>query len=461
MTTNKYRSRYCIIRGLIQVMVVAFSCLAAIGCRNLLDNAELPSGVQDARAIKSYEGAIAMYSGMTREFANMYGGTNSGSAESSFLTIASGLLSDELIYVTSGSEAWGGWLGHLDARILSDESDTYISGDGLFPRVNKFRVNSAELRSIIRKYASHIPSEIISTLYVYEALSEIILAEMYCSGIPLSRIDFEDNYTLTHGFSLDEVYKHALILLDSGAGYSQDNAQLESFIRLLKARAYLGQGRINEANATVSEVPTSYRYNLSFNSTDRKFVPVATRRIGDNEGSNGLPYVSSLDPRTRLPALTNPISPMTIGTGIEARLIEAEAYLLEENPEWLLRLNSLRTSCTDAAICPVPSPAGEGDVSGLSLLSDPATGPLLNQTSTDLRSRLNLVFRERAYWLFLTARRQGDLRRLVRNYGYDQSEVYPVGEYRAAAYGSAINIPVPIEEQITNRLYTGCNNRYE
>jgi hypothetical protein len=71
-----------------------------------------------------------------------------------------------------------------------------------------------------------------------------------------------------------------------------------------------------------------------------------------------------------------------------------------------------------------------------------------------------LLFNERAYWLFLTGHRQGDLRRLVRNYGRSQETVYPTGVYYGGLgfYGSDVDLPIPATEQV-NPYYSGCFNR--
>jgi len=51
--------------------------------------------------------------------------------------------------------------------------------------------------------------------------------------------------------------------------------------------------------------------------------------------------------------------------------------------------------------------AGSGGVAELAALTDPGTA----------EARVDLLFRERAFWFFLTGHRQGDLRRLIRQYG--------------------------------------------
>jgi hypothetical protein len=75
-------------------------------------------------------------------------------------------------------------------------------------------------------------------------------------------------------------------------------------------------------------------------------------------------------------------------------------------------------------------------------------------------ARVSLLFRERAFWLFLTGHRQGDLRRLVRQYHRPQAAVYPVG---TGTYGGtsrqAVDMPIPWKERERNPLFTGCLSR--
>ncbi len=75
------------------------------------------------------------------------------------------------------------------------------------------------------------------------------------------------------------------------------------------------------------------------------------------------------------------------------------------------------------------------------------------------------MFTERAFWLFGTGHRLGDLRRLVRWYGRDQSVVFPVGTFLNGAgvgqypiYGTATNFPIPVGEK-SNPNFHGCLDR--
>jgi starch-binding outer membrane protein, SusD/RagB family len=62
--------------------------------------------------------------------------------------------------------------------------------------------------------------------------------------------------------------------------------------------------------------------------------------------------------------------------------------------------------------------------------------------------------------MWLTAHRLGDLRRLVRQYGRDQADVFPNGTYwrEGLQYGSDVNFPIYVDEN-NNPNFTGCLNR--
>ncbi|GBD32683.1 hypothetical protein HRbin33_01657 [bacterium HR33] len=118
---------------------------------------------------------------------------------------------------------------------------------------------------------------------------------------------------------------------------------------------------------------------------------------------------------------------------MEARLIVAENQLRTGDVAgWLGILNSLRNT-----------------VPGLDPLADPGDGA----------SRVDLHFRERAFWLFGTAHRLGDLRRLVRQYGRDAERVFPTGPYfKGGSYGPDVNLPIPFDEE-NNPQFSQCLDR--
>jgi hypothetical protein len=123
---------------------------------------------------------------------------------------------------------------------------------------------------------------------------------------------------------------------------------------------------------------------------------------------------------------------------VEARLIEAEAALAAGNAQGALDiLNTLRSTAALLSL--------RGYAAG-------SLPPLALQATKD--AQVNQLFKERAYWLFLTSHRLGDLRRLVRQYGRTVNSVFPNGTYfKGGVYGTDVALPVPQSEQ-NNPNYT-------
>jgi hypothetical protein len=285
---------------------------------------------------------------------------------------------------------------------------------------------------------------------------------LFCSGIPLSTLDYKGDYTLAEGSSTEDVYRHAVALFDTALTLSADSARILNLARVGKARALLELGEYSNAAAAVADVPDGYRYDVSYTAVDgakaNNFAWIQpgilwNLTVANREGGNGLDYRSSGDPRTATsdvgqnqngatlfyPDKYSPdgSSSIVLADWVEAQLIEAEASLQGGDVEgWLAKLNRLRETAV--------SPA-------LSDTTDPGT----------LDSRVDLIFRERAFWLFLTGHRQGDMRRLIRQYGRAAGQVYPVGAYPSGGkiYGSDVTTPIPAVERSLNSRFTGCAGR--
>ena len=182
--------------------------------------------------------------------------------------------------------------------------------------------------------------------------------------------------------------------------------------------------------------------------------------LADNEGVNGLPFRSAMDPRVpwyRDPAQqwgfveTIPLykskrhyafsAPVPLATGVEARLIEAEAAL-QTGGNWLGILNDLRAEV--GTLMPGMFPGYDVVNPTLSPLTDPGTEA----------GQRALLFEERAFWLFGTGHRLGDLRRLVREYGLNQADVYPTGDYfKSGPFGVDVVWPLDFDEEGNNPNY--------
>ena len=241
----------------------------------------------------------------------------------------------------------------------------------------------------------------------------------------------------------------------------------------------IGESISPAAAAAVAGVPTTFQYNYQHSVTTTRqnngdwglTVSVGRFGVADREGGVGLPFQSdggvnalgpAADPRvadtvasrggdnTGFDGATvqfvqmkypDRASPATIADGVEARLIEAEATLKAGNAAGALTiLNALRS---DGAL--------------LALRGYPANSlpPLTLQVGT--AAQVDQLFKERAYWLFLTSHRLGDLRRLIRQYGRTANSVFPNGPYfkQGGVYGTDVNSPVPQQEQNNPKYIAG------
>ena len=84
--------------------------------------------------------------------------------------------------------------------------------------------------------------------------------------------------------------------------------------------------------------------------------------------------------------------------------------------------------------------------------------PKRTNPNTTQAAAIDLLYRERAYWLWLTGHRLGDLRRLVRVYNRDTEAVFPTGQLTApldGTYGSGTTVTVPFSER-NNPNFQGC-----
>src|SRR5688500_15298530 len=229
-------------RAALAVAAAAFA-LAATGCSldSILKNDELPKNVTDPAITETREGAISAYHGLLQRFRLSYAG-DYGNAQTSYVPF-SGRLSDELQQGASnlGSDK----LDSLDARSMIEgvPSVTILNGFGDLQRV---RGQASQAIGLLTRYA---PDEVAITGHAYalKAYAEIFLAEAFCSGIPLSTIDYDGDFTPAPGSSTDEVYAHALALLDTALTMVGDSVDFVHLARMAQARAQLGLGDVAAA----------------------------------------------------------------------------------------------------------------------------------------------------------------------------------------------------------------------
>lgn len=284
----------------------------------------------------------------------------------------------------------------------------------------------------------------------------LYLAENWCSGVPLSRRSPEGEFIFGGPVSTEALLDTAFNTFDQALAASPGRDA--RFLALLgQARALQFLERYDEAAALVSGIPTDWFFFIehSLNITNGLWSISRNGRWSqaDNEAGEGLPFRSAMDPRTPwVPGgrgfdRQTPLfiemkydesdDDVPIASGIEARLIEAEAAL--HNGTDLARFTAILQGLRDDAEV-LLARQDIPELEGFETMA-PLTAPATFDEAVDL------LFRERAFWLYATGRRLADMRRLVRNYDQPVNEVYPSGAYfKGGTYGNQVVFPVPIEE---------------
>jgi hypothetical protein len=326
----------------------------------------------------------------------------------------------------------------LDERIQLPPSQGNPS-DLAFERLQKARRAARDAAAAVTKVRGANDPD-VATLLALEAYTYVALAEGFCGAVPISNVtsgNFENGTPLSTAQLLDS----AVVRFDRSLAASPND-----LARVGKGRALLDQGKYSDAAAAVNPVATGFSYLMEYsentfqnsvwnlNSGNGRFT------VSDREGG-GLNFRSANDPRVPVffegdlgfdnstPLYEQAKYPsrdadMELATGVEARLIEAEAALQAGSPGTFISiLNALRA-----------------DVSGLGALTDPGNDA----------ARQDLLFRERAFWMYASGHRLGDFRRLVSQYGRSVNSVYPNGAYpglEGGDYGNTVVFPVPFDEE--------------
>jgi hypothetical protein len=414
-------------------LIVAGIAATSTAC-NSITKVDAPDIVQPSE-LTGEQGADAYYNAA---MASLYG-------QYSSFTYNAGVLSDELF-----------WARPLDFNETLDYRTQSLTFSEYGPTgMHQSRNLAAQAIEARHKYAPTTASK-LAELFAIKGIAETVLGETSCNGTPLSDVV---NLTPVYGgpITSDSMLHRAVTDLDSALTYAGASQRVVNYAKVLRGRALTDRAQYAAAAAAVAGVPTDFVYNTEFNGQvsvnynqynfpfywqDQKYVTV-----GDREGGNGLDFVSANDPRVPTTLLglgsdnttkvyqfakyASLTAPIPLATGIEARLIEAEAALKAGDASWLTILNTLRATVS------------------LAPLADPG-----NQ-----QSRVLLLFRERAFWLYLTGHRAGDLRRLMRQYGFTQQQVWPTGPYREGQqYGSDVVFILTLSEQ-TNPNGHSCIDR--
>jgi hypothetical protein len=449
------------------VLVVATAVLAACDPNSLTsvhDPDTVPPGDVNSKA-----GLPFLFAGAVQTFQVAYSGAGDEANNGHEGQInMSGLLTDELIDIESFPTRQ-----QVDAR---NTLPSNVSLKGTFADLSSARAAADEASA---GYAHFDPTNPDWPRALdYAGYSYLMFAEYYCDGVPFSTLN-TSTAKITYGQpqTRAQIRRIAIAKFDSAltlgaAAVTADNAAGNStaidseviyLARVGVARALMDSNDYASAATIAATVPTGFQYlvenstnnPIQFNGIWNYNVAGNFFGIGDFDGGTGLNFVSGDDPRvltidTGEPGAigfgpdwveqeiySQPGSNTILASGLEAQLIIAEADLKAGNVGgWAGILNGLRN--------------------GIGILPLPAD----STTTAPADLQVDVMFRERAFWLFLTGHRMEDLRRLVRQYGRNQAAVFPSVNPTAIglSYGTNVDFPVSEDEQ-NNPNFHGCTDR--
>ncbi|HTO72670.1 MAG TPA: hypothetical protein VMJ30_02575 [Gemmatimonadales bacterium] len=428
----------------------AAAALVLSAC-GLLDTTQ--PGIIEPGSLDNYKGAVGKRIGAIANFSFAQDGDGSFDTDSTDgVILTSGLMADEFTYVGPNPTPQE-FNQHAVARVNG-------SLEALYFYVHKARISSERAAVALETYTPDRTVETgIPEVLSLAGFTYITLAENWCSGVPLSYLQ-ADTVVLTGSDSTAGALNKAVERFDSALAHPAVgvNPNLQYLAQVGKARALVDLGQFDAAATAVNGVPTEFSYVTEHSGNPPRlqnaiwsFTTTGLFSVADSSGGTGLGYRTLLDPRVPYDStgdvgldLFSPLflilkypqadSPIPVASGIEARLIEAEAQLHDGNvPGMNAILNDLRANAISPALDSLPVPAA----------------------GTAAEDQL---FSERALWLYATGHRLGDMRRLVRQYGRPRDSVFPTGPFfKGGNYGTDVNFPIPISED-QNPHFTGCQN---
>jgi len=493
MANVNYRARFKRVAAMMTVAVTLAACNRDKILRVTDPDIINPSDVASAEAAEALRiGALSRVSDVT-------GGLQGNGSLNEGIFHFSGVVADE-------------WRS-TDTFVQRDEADsrsitTSNSAMTLEARgLHRARVAAIQAIPLIQKFEPAKVSD-VGQMYWIRGWAEMSIAENFCNGMPISSVDASNTITFGAPETNVQIFKRAIgsfdtAVLNAPAGdVRADTVKWLSAIE--KARVQIDLGDIAGAGATITAgaVPDAFKFNMSYTTAilDNQIWALNNSAgrwmVSDNEGPLGLNPREANDPRvptciggtaackvfdptqSRTTSFDNSVGSgnflvqevfpnreanVSIAMGTEARLIEAEVALRTGDvATFLAKLNQLRANF-DTFKQPSDPCSATATVNGCPPVAvGGALPPLVDPGTFD--SEVDLLFRERAFWLWSTGHRLQDLRRLVRpvadgGFGRAENAVFPNGPYaKGGIYGTDKFLVIPLVEQ-NNPQFQGCLDR--
>jgi hypothetical protein len=492
MANAKLQTRF---RGILSLLTVT----SLLACNRDKILTVTDPDIIDPGNVNSVEAAEALRLGTLSRVSDVTGGLQGSGSLNEGIFHFSGVVADE-------------WRS-TDTFVQRDEADSRsitlsnaamtLEARGL----NRARVAAIQAIPVLREWKPNNVSD-VGQMYWVRGWAEMTIAENFCNGSSISSLDENNNIVYGPPETNVEIYTRAKASFDTAVENAPAGDARADTVKWLaaieKARVQLDLGDVAGAGTTISAtvVPDNFRFSMFYTQViqDNQIWALNNSAgrwmVANNEGPLGLNPLNANDPRvpiciggsaacktfdanqTRTTSFDNSVgsgsflvqlvwptreADIAIAMGTEARLIEAEVALRSNDPvTFMNKLNYLRanfntfkqpsnpcSATVQVTGCPTV-PAG----GSLPALVDPVT-----QTA-----REDLLFRERAFWLWSTGHRLADLRRLVRpvsegGFGRAENTVFPNGPYaKGGFYGTDKFLTISVAEQ-NNPKYLGCTDR--
>jgi hypothetical protein len=440
---------------------------AACSVDRLLDTKD--KDTSPVGAINSATGLPNAYAGAISQFQVGWAGSaaSGGNANEGQVNMTA-LLTDEYIDLETFPTRIS-----VDQRITAPGNSTLR---GNYLDLSQARVSTERAAGLYQQFDS--TNVLRAEMLNLAGYSYLVYAEDYCSGIPFDSIAPSGKIIYGQPLTTDSMYARAMkdfqaalavAEADSAANGDTKGTEQINVSRVGEARVLLDEGQFGQAANIAALVPLSFVYAMEGSSNAPReyngvwyFTTQLAFSVADVEGQNGLDFVSAGDPRVLSTDVGTPgfsgvgqdfiseeiytsaTSNTPLATGLEASLIVAESQLhAGQAGAWATSLNALRSAspsllASGASIAPLPA--------------DSTT------TAADTL-QVSVMFRERAFWLYLTGHRLSDMRRLIRQYHRTADHVFPTGldVVTGSPYGTSIEFPVSSDES-NNPNSHGCLN---
>jgi hypothetical protein len=184
-------------------------------------------GVVDQNIVESYEGARAAYYSAVGKLARAMSSTSFYVAQ----------FTDELATVPTRVA------DIIETRGGGSSAGNNVVVVGPYTALQMARIQAQQAGDLLRRFAGERGRAMLAHTYAIRAYTIILFGELFCSGIPLTSAPYGGELIYTRGYTREELFEHALAVLDTGETINTDSLPVLTLLRVARGRALLNLGR--------------------------------------------------------------------------------------------------------------------------------------------------------------------------------------------------------------------------